>query len=452
MKIIIIGCGKVGTALAEQLSKEHYDVVIVDHALNKLHEVPETIDALRILGNGSSISTLMDAGVNTADILIAVTGSDELNLLCCLVAQNVSKCQTIARVRNPVYNQELTFIRDRLGISMTINPELVAAREIARLLRFPSAIKIDTFAKGRVELLKFRIKPGFQLNNTPVSALQDKYKCDVLVVGVERKDQVYIPDGSFVLQDSDLVTLIASPQNAARFFQAIGLNTNQVKNCLIVGGGTIAYYLASQLLEMRIRVIIVEQDKDRCETLSELLPSATIIHGNGTDRKLLMEEGLGQVQSFVTLTNMDEENILLSLFAKEQSSAKLITKITRLAFDHIIQNLDLGSVIYPKYITADYILQYVRAMQNSIGSNVETLYHILDNQAEALEFIIREKSPVVGIPLSQLRLKDNLLIGCINRRGQITIPRGQDTIQVGDTVIVVTTQPGLHDIQDILKK
>ena len=316
MKIIIIGCGKVGTALAEQLSKEHYDVVIVDHALNKLHEVPETIDALRILGNGSSISTLMDAGVNTADILIAVTGSDELNLLCCLVAQNVSKCQTIARVRNPVYNQELTFIRERLGISMTINPELVAAREIARLLRFPSAIKIDTFAKGRVELLKFRIKPGFQLNNTPVSALQDKYKCDVLVVGVERKDQVYIPDGSFVLQDSDLVTLIASPQNAARFFQAIGLNTNQVKNCLIVGGGTIAYYLASQLLEMRIRVIIVEQDKDRCETLSELLPSATIIHGNGTDRKLLMEEGLGQVQSFVTLTNMDEENILLSLFAK----------------------------------------------------------------------------------------------------------------------------------------
>lgn len=452
MKIIIIGCGKVGVALAEQLSKEHYEVVIVDHSVERLHEISETIDALRILGNGSSISTLMDAGIDTADILIAVTNSDELNLLCCLVAQHASKCQTIARVRNPVYNQELNFIRERLGISMIINPELVAAREIARILRFPSAIKIDTFAKGRVELLKFRIKQEFQLNNIPVSALQDKYKCDVLVAGVERANQVYIPDGSFVLQDSDLVTLIASPQNAARFFRSIGLNTHQVKSCLIVGGGTLAYYLARQLLEMKIRVLIVEQDKNRCETLSELLPAATIINGNGTDRKLLMEEGLSQVESFVTLTNMDEENILLSLFAKEQSSAKVVTKITRLAFDDIIKNLDLGSVVYPKDITADYILQYVRAMQNSIGSNVETLSHILDNQAEALEFIIRENSPVVGVPLSQLRLKDNLLIGSINRQGKITIPRGHDMIQVGDTVIVVTTQAGLHDIQDILRK
>lgn len=452
MKIIIIGCGKVGATLAEQLSKEHYDVVLVDNSVQKLHEISESIDALTVIGNGSSSSTLMEAGVDTADILIAVTGSDELNLLCCLVAQNVGNCQTIARVRNPVYNEELNFIQERLGISMTINPELVTAREIARLLSFPSAIKIDSFAKGRVELLKFRVKPEFQLDNFRVSGLQDKYKCDILVAGVERGDDIFIPDGNFVIQNEDLITIIASPQNAARFFKAIGLKTNQVRSCMIVGGGTICYYLAKQLLDMKIKVHIVERDNVRCEELSELLPEATVICGDGTDRKLLHEEGLDRAEAFVTLTNMDEENVLLSLYAKEQSSAKLVTKVNRLAFDSMIQKLDIGSVIYPKYITADYILQYVRAMQNSIGSNVETLYHILDNRAEALEFLIREESPVVNVPLSQIKLKDNLRILCINRHGKITIPRGHDSIQVGDTVIIVTTNPGLHDIQDILKK
>lgn len=452
MKIIIIGCGKVGSTLAEQLSKEHYDVVVVDNSVQKIREISESFDALTVVGNGSSISTLMDAGVDTADILIAVTGSDELNLLCCLVAQNVSKCQTIARVRNPVYNEELNFIQERLGISMTINPELVTAREIARLLRFPSAINIDSFAKGRVELLKFRNKPDFQLNDFPISRLQEKYKCDILVAGVERGNEIFIPDGSFVLQDEDLITIVASPKNSARFFKEIGLATNQVKSCMIVGGGTICYYLAKQLLDMKIDVRIVEKNNERCEELSELLPEATVICGSGIDRKLLSEEGLDRAESFVTLTNMDEENVLLSLYAKEQSSAKLVTKVNRLDFDSMIQRLDLGSVIYPKYITADYILQYVRAMQNSIGSNVETLYHILDNRAEALEFHIREESPVVNVPLSQIKLRDNLRILCINRHGTITIPRGNDSIQVGDTVIIATTHPGLHDIQDILRK
>ncbi len=452
MKIIIVGCGKVGMTLAEQLSQEHYSVVLVDHSLEKIHRISENIDALRICGNGSSIGTLMEAGVDTADVLIAVTGSDELNLLCCLIAQNVSSCHTIARVRNPVYHEELNFIRERLGISMTINPELVAAREIARLLRFPSAIKIDTFVKGRVELLKFRLKPEFQLDHFPVCKLQEKFRSDLLVAGVERGSEVFIPDGNFLLKDGDYITLITSPKNAASFFQRVGLKTHQVKNCMIVGCGTLGYYLAKQLLEMKIDVRIVDHSRERCETLSELLPDATIICGDGSDRKLLMEEGLDMAESFVTLTNLDEENVLLSLFAKDVSSAKIITKVNRLAFDDLIQKLDLGSVIYPKYLTADYILQYVRAMQNSIGSNVETLYHILDNRAEALEFVIRENCPLSGIPLSQLKLKDNLRIVCINRHGTISIPRGQDSLQAGDTVIVVTTHLGLHDVQDILKK
>ena len=451
MKIIIIGCGKVGMTLAEQLTHEHYDVVLIDNSIKKMHEISEKVDALTVLGNGSSISTLMDAGVDTADVLIAVTGSDEQNLLCCLIAQNVSKCQTIARVRNPIYNEELNFIRERLGITMTINPELVAAREIARILRFPSAIKIDTFAKGRIELLKFKIRPEFLLNDFPISKLRQKYRCDILVAGVERGDDVFIPDGNFILKDGDYITIITSPQYAASFFREIGMKTNQVKNCMIIGCGTLGYYLAKQLLEMKIKVRIVDHDRERCETLSELLPAATIIHGDGTDRKLLMEEGLDKSESVVTLTNMDEENVLLSLFANDVSSAKVITKVNRISFEDIIQKLDLGSVIYPKYITADYILQYVRAMQNSIGSNVETLYHILDNRAEALEFIIRDNCPIAGIPLMDLALKDNLRIVCINRHGVLSIPRGQDVIEAGDKVIVVTTHLGLRDILDILQ-
>ncbi|MDO4294851.1 MAG: Trk system potassium transporter TrkA [bacterium] len=451
MNIIIIGCGKVGMTLAEQLAMEEHSLALVDNSAEKLDEIPENIEALRVLGNGSSINTQMDAGVEKADILIAVTESDELNLLCCVIAKKTGNCHTIARVRNPVYSKEIDFIRERLGISMIINPELTAATEIARLLRFPSAIHIDTFAKGRVELLKFQIRQEFGLDSITVANLREKFRCDLLVAAVERKGVVYIPNGDFMLHAEDRVSVIASPQNAAQFFKKIGLKTNQVKNCLIVGGGKIAYYLAKQLMDMRIEVRIIEKDKQRADKLSEdLQGKAIVLVGDGTDKKLLIQEGLRQTESFVTLTNMDEENIMLSLYAQAQTQAKLVTKINRIAFDEIIDKLDLGSVIYPKYLTADYILQYVRAMKNSIGSNVETLYQILDNRAEALEFAIHEESEVTSRPLMDLKLKSNLLIGCINRRGKIRIPGGQDTIQVGDTVIVVTTQKKLHDVRDIL--
>ena len=452
MKIIIIGCGKVGFALAEGLIQENHDVTIIDSSAERMQGVTEELDAMPVIGNGSSISTLLEAGATDADLVIAVTGSDELNLLCCLIAKKQWNCHTVARVRNPVYNQEIELIKQSLGISMIINPELAASAEIARLLRFPSAIKIDTFAKGRVELLKFRLLPEFKLNQITIADLPRHAKCDVLVAGVERGENAHIPNGNFVLQDGDLITIIASPKNAAAFFRNIGLKTNQVKNCIIVGGGTIAVYLARQLLEMKIRVVIIERNEHRCQELNEYLPEATIIHGDGTNKKLLMEENLEGAEAFVTLTNMDEENIMLSLFARKISKAKLITKVNRMSFDNILDQLDLGSVIYPKYITADYILRYIRAMQNSIGSNVETLYHILDGKAEALEFCILENSPVVGIPLKDMQLKNNLLLGCIHRKGKVIIPRGNDSIAVGDTVIVVTTQKGLDDIQDILKK
>ena len=452
MNIIIIGCGKVGLTLAELLAAEKHDVVLVDESSQRLSSVPEEIDALRILGNGASINTQIEAGIETADILIAVTGSDELNLLCCLIAKKAGHCHTIARVRNPIYNKELDFIKVKLGISMIINPELTAAIEISRLLRFPSAIKIDTFAKGRVELLKFRIRSEFGLDGMPINQIAGHPNSNILICAVERGDDIFIPGGDFILRNNDLLSIMASPQNAVAFFHRIGFKTNQVKNAMIVGGGKIGYYTAKLLLDMNIDVRIVENDRDRCEELSLLLPDATIICGDGTDKQLLMEEGLPQAEAFVTLTGLDEENILLSLFAQANSQAKLVTKVTKIAFTEIINDLDIGSVIYPKHLTADYILQYVRAMSNSIGSNVETLYQILDNRAEALEFAIHETSDVTDIPLSDLTLKSNLLIGSINRGGKTWIPRGQDTIQVGDTVIIVTTQKGLGDIRDILKR
>ena len=452
MNIIIIGCGKVGTTLAEQLVKETHNVVMIDSSPERVQSVSEDIDAIKLVGNGASIAILMEAGVQNADILIAVTGSDELNLLCCLIARKAGSCHTIARVRNPIYNREIKFIKEQLGISMIINPEMAAATEISRILRFPSAIKIDTFAKGRVELLKFKLKPEFGLNGLTVMDVDVHLRCNVLFVGVERGEEVFIPDGKFVLQDGDMVSIIAAPESSAEFFHKIGVQTNQVKNALIVGGGTIAYYLSQQLSSMKIKVKLVEKSRERCDYLVEHLEHVMVINGDGTDRKLLMEEGLKNAEAFVTLTNMDEENVFLTLYAKDNSNAKLVTKVNRIAFDELISRMDLGSLIYPKYITADYILQYVRAMQNSIGSNVETLYHILDGHAEALEFVIREESAVTGIPLINISLKENLLIGCINRGGEVHIPRGQDCIMKGDTVVVVTSQKGLHDIRDILRK
>lgn len=452
MKIVIVGGGKVGMTLAEQLTVEGHNVTLVDQSAKKIQEAAGKLDVMGIVGNGASFAIQLEAGVEKADLFIAVTGADELNLLCCLMARKAGKCHTIARVRNPLYSKEINFIKERLGISMIINPELAAAGEIARLLRFPSAIKIDTFAKGRVEMLKFKLKPEFGLDGWSVSEIVSKLRCDVLVCAVEREDLVAIPDGNFILKDQDMISIIASPQKSAEFFKKIGLETHQVKNAMIVGGGTIAYYLSKQLLAMGIDIRIVELNRERCEQLSELLPKAVIINGDGTDQTLLMEEGLPQAESFVAITNLDEENLLLALFAKKHSNAKLVAKVNRIAFDDIIDGLDIGSVIYPKFLTADYIIQYVRATQNSIGSNVETLYKILDNRAEALEFSVHEKSAVTDISLSELNLKDNLLICCINRKGSIRIPRGQDKIQLGDTVIIVTTQKGLHDIRDILKK
>ena len=451
MKIILVGGGKVGTALARQLSEEGHNVTVVDTNKARVEHLTETYDVLGIVGNGSSITTLSEAGIEDADVFIAVTGSDELNLLCCMFAKKAGHCHGIARVRNPSYSHELDFIKKQIGISAIINPEMAAAKEISHLLRFPGASKIDTFAEGRVRLIKFTLTEAQGLDGVAIREIPTRLKSDILVCAVERDGGVIIPNGNFVLQKGDQVTFLATQEKAHAFFQQLHLPVQPVRNALIVGGGAIAYYLSQELLENHVRVRIVERDAARCVELAEQLPGAQILNEDGSNREFLLSEGLTSTEAFVALTNIDEENVLLTLFAKKHSNGKLVTKVNRLEFDDILAGLDLGSVVYPKYMTCDYIVQYVRALQNEAGSNIKTLYRILDDRVEALEFTVHEESQATGVPLSRLHLKKNTLLCCITRGNEIKIPRGGDQIQVGDNVIVVTLEHGLHDLRDIVE-
>lgn len=451
MEIIIVGCGKVGTTLAEQLSREGHDISIIDINEQKVEEISNSCDAMGLVGNGASYSMQLEAGIEKAHLLIAVTGSDELNLLCCLIARKAGNCKTIARVRNPIYSKEIQFIKDELGLSLIINPEYEAASEIARLLRFPSAIDISMFNKGRVELLSFRVDKDSPLKDTKVNEIHRKFKCDVLVSIIERGEEVIIPNGDVIIRENDLISIVAPHKDAMDFFVKIGLVKNPVKSIMLIGGGKLSYYLSKKLIKSGINVKIIEQKLSRCEELTELLPKAMIINGDGSDSNLLLEEGIAEMEAFASLTGMDEENVMLSLYAKSKMNGKIITKINRINYDEVLDSLDLGSVVYPKYTTAAYILQYVRAMNNSIGSNVETLYKIKKDKAEALEFYVNEGSKLIGKQLEELNLKENVLICCINRNGKVITPKGQDTIQKGDHVIVVTTNVGLHDLSDIVR-
>ena len=353
MHIIIVGCGNVGSTIVEKLSKEGHNITVIDTKSEAIKNITINYDVMGYVGNGAGHSIQKEAGIEEADLMIAVTDSDELNLLCCLIAKKAGGCHTIARVRNPVYSREISFIKEELGLSMVINPEDAAAMEIARILKFPSAIKIDTFAKGRVELVKYRIEEGSVLCDQALKNISSKLKCDVLVCTVERGEDVYIPDGNFILRAKDEISVVGTVKNGMLFFKKLGVPRARAKNAFIVGGGETAYYLAKQLISIGISVKIVEKDRARCEELSELLPQATLIYGDGTDKDLLMEEGLPQAESFVALTNFDEENIMLSLYVKSISKAKLITKVHRISYDELIGGMELGSIIYPKYITAE---------------------------------------------------------------------------------------------------
>ncbi len=454
MNIIIVGCGKVGAALTASLSEENHNIAVIDSDGATVKTVANNCDVIGVEGNGASILTQKEAGIVDANLLIATTGSDEINLLCCLIAKKANKSiNTIARVRNPVYRDEVSYFKEELGLSMVLNPELTAAIEISRLLRFPSAMKIDTLLRDRVEILRHRIKEGSPLADIRVMDVNRKLNTDVLICTIERDGEVTIPNGASMLFADDMISFVASPVDALRFFKSIKGETHQVKDTIIAGGGKITYYLTQILLRLGIDTKIIEQDPKRCEILDENLSGATIICGDGTDQELLLEEGIEYTESVVSLTNIDEENILLALYAKKLNpDVKCITKVNRVVFDELMEDMDIGTIMHTKSIVADHVTSFVRSMQNTIGSNVETLVHIIDAKAEALEFRVTGQSEVTGKPLMELDLKDNLLIAAISRGKDIRFPKGQDMISPGDSVIVVTTHKGLNDLNDILKR
>mgnify|MGYP002773059795 FL=1 len=449
LNIIIVGCGVVGTALVEQLVLENHDITVVDTSPQKVQKITDMYDVMGVVGNGASFSVQKDAGIIDADLIIAVTDSDELNLLCCTVASRVGHCATIAKVRNPEYSHELNHIKDKLGLAMIVNPEYEASREIYKILCLPTALEVTSFAHGKADLVKIRIPHGNILDGMTLAQL-GKSTNDVLICGVERDKQIYIPTGDFELKAGDMISFVAPAKKVSDFFKHIGFKTNKVKNTMIIGGGDAGYYLAKRLSDNGIDVCLIDKDKERCEEIATLLPKVVVINGNGVDEDLLTEEGIQSAESFVTLTGSDEENILLTVHAKQFSNAKLVTKINKIRFKDAINNLDIGSVIYPRYITSEAIIAYVRAKNASKGSNVETLYHLFDHRVEAVEFKIDKESKVTNIPIMKLKLKDNLLICFIFRRGKVIIPSGQDCILPGDSVMIVTTHTGFNDISNIL--
>ncbi len=451
MNIIIVGCSKVGETLAAQLGKENNDVTMIDLSSDKINDITSRYDVMGIVGNGATHSTLVEAGIDSTELLIAVTDSDELNLLCCMIAKKTGKCKVIARVTSPEYNADISYLKDELGIEMIINPEFVSAEEIARVLRFPSAMKIETFAKGRVELLTFKLPEGSPLIGMKVKEVVTKLKCDILVCTVERDNEAFIPNGEFSFCERDVISIISSPRKASSFFKKINYTAKAVKNVLIVGGGELTHYLCDMLKASDISIKVIDKSLDVCNELCSSFPDIAVINGDEADQELLIEEGIEGCDSFAALTERDEENILLSLFAKNYETGKIVTKINRTEYEDITKHLELDTTIYPKNITADIIVRYVRAMKNAVGSNVETMYSVIQDKVEASEFVVKEGSPVADIPLAGLKFKSDVLVAAILRGKTVMIPRGHDVIKAGDSVIIVSKHKALRDISDVLE-
>ncbi len=451
MNIIIVGCGRVGRTIVHQLEKEGHSITTIDKDAHALQSIAGSQNVMAIEGNGATFEMLKEADVDNCDIMIAVTASDELNLYACLIAKNAGAPHTIARVRNPEYTNDVLKIKDELKLSMAINPEQTCARELSRLIKFPGAVEIDSFAKGVVDLIKVKIKQDSVLADRKVMDCASLFKEGLRICTVERNKECFIPNGSFEIKAGDIISIISESNAAARLFKNLGVINSKSRHVIILGGSKIAYYLAKSLSETGIQVKIVESNLARCEELAELLNNVVVIHGDAMNQELLVSEGIEHADAIVAMMDTDEENIIVSLFAKDVNpDAKIITEIDNLSFN-IIDSLPLDSVIHPKHLTGQYIIQYVRAMQNSVGSNIETLYSICNDQAEALEFKAREESMAIGVPLAMLTLKSELQVVCIMRNGRIIIPTGKDSIELGDSVVIVTKHTGLFDLKDILK-
>ena len=454
MRILVVGDGKVGHTIAEHLAREDHDVVIVDRSEEVLKRSEDTLDVLCIRGNGANAATLVDAGVEHADIIIATTASDETNMLCCLVAKRLGAKFAIARIRDPEFNESLSLLQREMGIDLAVNPERATALEISRLLRYPFAANIEAFAKGRVEMVAFRAQEHDAVVGVPLRDISRRLRGipQVLYAVVERGGEVIIPNGDFVIQTDDRVHVAADMVRITEYFRYLGKNSLRIKNVMLLGGGRISYYLARMIVPMGIHVAMTEINEKKALELGEQLPEVNVIYGDGTDQELLEQEGLQQMDAFVALCDRDEENLMTGLYAVKQGVPKVVVKNSHGAYADIISAMGLDSVVSPKAITCDNILRYVRQRENATGTRVERLYKLVGGQAEALEFIARASDPYVGVPLKDLTVSRGTLVAVIVRKGRVIVPFGNDHIEAGDSVVIISRQSGVSDLNEVIRK
>lgn len=451
MKILIVGCGKIGTSIIESLAKEGNDVVAIDDSPAVIEEIGNIYDVMTVCGNGADTETLEEAGVAKADIFVAVTGSDEVNMLACFVAEKMGAKHTIARIRKPEYNDKsLDFLRKNLKLTVSVNPEWMAAKELYNVLKLPAAVNIESFSRGNLEMVEIRLKNDSALDGLSLIELRRKYKAQFLVCAVQRGDEVYIPDGNFVLKSGDRIGITASTTELHKLLKMLGLMQKSAKSVMILGASRISYYLAKRLVLSGNRVVVIDKNEQACKSFAESLPEAVVICGDGAEQELLLEEGLESIDAFVALTGIDELNILISIFATSKNVPKVITKVNRNELGSMAKNLGLDSIISPKKIVSNVLARYARALKNTVGSNVETLYKLMDGGIEALEFNVSQEFKGANVPLKDLSFKPHILIAGIIRNRKAIIPTGMDVILPGDRVVVLTSGDQLLDLADIL--
>lgn len=450
MKIVVIGAGKVGSALAKGLSHENHDIVIIDRNADVVENLVNELDILGVVGDGSLAAEQREADVHHADLVIAVTVSDQTNLLCCLVAKALGAKYTIARVREPAYSEQAEFMRASLGIDLLVNPDNESAQEIARHLRYPNAENVDTFGRGRADLVGVRVEEGNPMAGLTLREFAERSKIKVLVCVIAREGEIVIPDGNTVVKPGDVVYFTGSYRSVDALFRKLDLDVVKIHSMIIIGGGRVTRYLARLLIESGMKVKIIESNRRKCEILAAELPAATVICGDGANQKLLDEEGIDRVDSFVTLTGNDELNILLSLYAKTHGVTKVITKVNGASFAELMGTLELGTVVSPKSVVSEQIIKYTRAMQAPVGGGVRALYKIADEHAEAVEFAVEGDPAFAGKPLRDLRLKPNVIIACILRGRELIIPDGSTTVETNDSLIVISADYRFAKLEEIL--
>ena len=447
MNIIIVGDGKVGYTLAQFLSKDGHDITIIDKNADALSRASETLDVMCVRGNGANVRTLIEAGIESADIIISVTGNDELNMVCCLAAKQLGAKYSIARIRDPEYTESLTMLQKKLDIDQVINPERATAQEISRLLRFPFAINIESFAHGRVEMVEFRVDPTDPIIGIPLSKLHGKYP-RIQFSAAQRNGEAIIPGGNFEIAAGDRVYATGDRESITKFFKQLGKDTQRMKSALLIGGGHISYYLAKIIAGMGVRLRMIEIKEDKCNRLSDQLDNVMIICADGTDQEVLDSESVGECGALICLTDRDEENIITGMYGARRGAKKVIVKVNRLNTLEVMEDLGIESVVSPKLTTANVILRSVRALNNSRNSVVEKVYSMLGGKVEAYEFTALEGAPYLNIPLNRLNIKRGILVSVLVRERRNIIPFGGDHIEAGDTVILVAKAGSVVNLED----